>query len=346
MPVSEQTPVNSYTGNGVTTVFPYTFKLLAQADIEVTVDGVVKTLTTDYSVSGVGVDGGGNVTFVTAPANGTTVVLHRAMAYKREIDYQENGDLPAATLDEDVDRVVMMAQQLDEENDRAIHMAVGTTGVDTELPAPEAGKFIGWNSTEDGLQNYTAADMGAVSVTAFAETLLDDASAVVARDTLGLGTSVLQVVEGTASSTNYSISDAQLIPFDGTIPQSSEGVQAVTATITPKNSANRLRITCTFPAVLVNSSGSSGNWSGAVAALFKDSDVSAIAATLIAYVFDITLGSSGVLIHEMPAGGTSAITFKVRIGKTTAGTPVRFMGDGAFGTGISPIRIRVEEIET
>ena len=172
MPVSEQTPVNSYTGNGVTTVFPYTFKLLAQADIEVTVDGVVKTLTTDYTVSGVGVDGGGNVTFVTAPANGTTVVLHRAMAYKRDIDYQENGDLPAATLDEDVDRVVMMAQQLDEANDRALALAIGTTGVDTELPAPEAGKAIGWNATEDGLTNFSALPTSSVAVSSFMETVL------------------------------------------------------------------------------------------------------------------------------------------------------------------------------
>ena len=185
MPVSEQTPVNSYTGNGVTTVFPYTFKLLAQADIEVTVDGVVKTLTTDYTVSGVGVDGGGNVTFVTAPANGTTVVLHRAMAYKRDIDYQENGDLPAATLDEDVDRVVMMTQQLGEQNDRSIHMTVGTTGVDTELPAPEAGKAIGWNATEDGLTNLSALPTSTVAVSSFMETVLVASDAADARAAVG-----------------------------------------------------------------------------------------------------------------------------------------------------------------
>lgn len=185
MPVSEQTPVNSYTGNGVTTVFPYTFKLLAQADIEVTVDGVVKTLTTDYSVSGVGVDGGGNVTFVTAPANGTTVVLHRAMAYKRDIDYQENGDLPAATLDEDVDRVVMMTQQLGEQNDRAIHMAVGTTGVDSELPAPEAGKAIGWNASADGLANLSALPTSTVAVSSYMETVLVASDAADARAAVG-----------------------------------------------------------------------------------------------------------------------------------------------------------------
>ena len=33
MPVLDQTTSNSYTGNGVTTVFAYTFKLLDEADV-------------------------------------------------------------------------------------------------------------------------------------------------------------------------------------------------------------------------------------------------------------------------------------------------------------------------
>ena len=68
MTVSSQTPINRSTGNGVTTVFPYGFKIISEADIEVTVDGVVKTLNVDYTVSGVGNEAGGNVTMTAAPA--------------------------------------------------------------------------------------------------------------------------------------------------------------------------------------------------------------------------------------------------------------------------------------
>lgn len=76
MSVTVQTPVNSYTANGVTTVFNFSFLLLAAADLDVYVDGVLKTLTADYSVSGLEINAGGTVTFVTAPANGASVVLH------------------------------------------------------------------------------------------------------------------------------------------------------------------------------------------------------------------------------------------------------------------------------
>jgi hypothetical protein len=185
MPVTEQTPVNSYTGNGVTTVFAYTFKILNQADIEVLLDGVAQTLTTHYTVSGVGVDGGGNVTFVAAPANATAVVLHRVMAYKREIDYQENGDLLAATLDEDLDRVVMLEQQTTEKIDRSVKLAVGTTGVDVELPEPEAGKALGWNATATALANMTALPTSTVTVSSFMETVLVASDAADARASLG-----------------------------------------------------------------------------------------------------------------------------------------------------------------
>jgi len=129
--VSAQTPINRSTANGVTTVFPYTFKILAEGDIEVSVDGVVKTLTTDYTVSGVGVDAGGNVTMLAAPANATTIVRRRQMAYTREVDYQDQGELPTDTLDDDQDAPILMIQQLQEGLDRAIKVSI-TSDVDPD----------------------------------------------------------------------------------------------------------------------------------------------------------------------------------------------------------------------
>lgn len=186
MPVSAQTPVNSSTGNGVTTVFPYTFKILAEADILVTVDGVTKTLTTDYSVSGVGNDAGGNVTFVSAPAGGTVVVLRRDMTIERTTDYQENGDLPAATLDDDIDRVVMIEQQINADITRSLKMPAGETG-DQTIPSSAAErslKLLGFDASGN-LQVYAAADFPLTAVSAFVQTLLDDADAATARTTLG-----------------------------------------------------------------------------------------------------------------------------------------------------------------
>ncbi len=155
MTVSAQTPINRSTGNGVTTVFPYTFKIIADADIEVTVDDVVKTLNVDYTVSGAGVDAGGNVTMTVAPANATSVVRRRNMALVRSTDYQDQGELPATTLDNDIDATVLMVQQLDERLDRTFSLPASFSG-DSTLPAPEPGYLIGWDATGENLTNIPA----------------------------------------------------------------------------------------------------------------------------------------------------------------------------------------------
>ena len=66
----------SFSGNGSTTVFAYNFKIFAETDLLVilrssTGTETTQNLTSNYTVSGVGVTSGGNVTMGTAPASGT-----------------------------------------------------------------------------------------------------------------------------------------------------------------------------------------------------------------------------------------------------------------------------------
>lgn len=179
MSVTSQTPINRYAANGVTTVFPYSFKIVSQGDIKVTVDGVVKALTTDYTVSGVGVDAGGNITFISAPASGTTVVVKRDMQLLRNTDYQDNGDLLADTLNPDQDAPVLMIQQIA----AAVLLALRAPDTDsaslnTELPvaASRALKYLGFDAsgnatvldgsgtaTDSQLVTFLQAGAGAVS---------------------------------------------------------------------------------------------------------------------------------------------------------------------------------------
>lgn len=112
MAITEQTPYNNYTGNNSTTVFAYTFKIFLSSDLQVYVDGVPKTITTDYTVSGAGDESGGSITFVSAPASGLSVQLVRAIPYDRLVDYQTSGDLLANTLDDDLDRIECQLQQV------------------------------------------------------------------------------------------------------------------------------------------------------------------------------------------------------------------------------------------
>ena len=70
----QRKPSFSYTGNASTTVFAVPFAFLNKAELVVTVGGVTKALTTDYTVTG-GNGGQGAVTFLSAPANAAAIVI-------------------------------------------------------------------------------------------------------------------------------------------------------------------------------------------------------------------------------------------------------------------------------
>ena len=119
MTVSSGISSVSYSGNGATTGFSYTFKIFADSDLVVSLrdnaTGVstTQTLTTDYTVSGAGTNSGGTVTFVTAPASGKTVIIRRELPFTQETDYVENDPFPAQAHEDALDKLTMLTQQID-----------------------------------------------------------------------------------------------------------------------------------------------------------------------------------------------------------------------------------------
>ena len=109
MSVPNQTPYIIYNANGLTTVFPFEFYIINASDIQVTINGTL--VTSGYSVSGAGNVGGGDVIFITPPANGSVVMLERVVPTYRLTDYQDNGDLLADTVNKDFDRLWMAIQR-------------------------------------------------------------------------------------------------------------------------------------------------------------------------------------------------------------------------------------------
>ena len=152
-----------YTGDGSTTAFAYTNKIFADAELEVRSDGTVKTLTTDYTVSFAGVVTGGNVTYVTAPANGVKVVITRVVADTQATVYPAGGSLPSGVIEGDIDRRTIVSQQQAEEIDRAIKLAVTSTKTDVIMPEPEAGKILRWDSPGVDLENVDAQGSGSLT---------------------------------------------------------------------------------------------------------------------------------------------------------------------------------------
>ncbi|HGE6779586.1 TPA: phage tail fiber protein, partial [Serratia marcescens] len=109
MAVPIQTPYNIYTANGVTTVFPYEFLILDAGDLTVSING--EPVTSGFSITGVGTTNGGDVIFLTPPAAGVTVMNLREIPATRLQNYQNNGDLLAATVNNDFDRLWLAIQQ-------------------------------------------------------------------------------------------------------------------------------------------------------------------------------------------------------------------------------------------
>ena len=154
MTISSTTVRNSYSGNGSTTVFAYTFKILDDDEIQVIIRSstgteTTKTKTTHYTVSGVGSAGGGNITFLTAPGSTETVVLKRNTTKTQETDYVANDPFPANSHEEALDRVTMIAQEIQEELGRSIKLSKTNTMTSTEFTvgaADRANKILAFDS--------------------------------------------------------------------------------------------------------------------------------------------------------------------------------------------------------
>jgi hypothetical protein len=181
--ITSETTRISYSGNGSTTVFAYPFTIIADGDLLVIIrdasgNETTQTLTSDYTVSGAGVDGGGNVTMVTAPASTETLTIMRNRALKQESDWATGGAFLAESLEADIDELTMIVQQLQEKLDRSIHLKKSSTLTDIEFSDFDAGEYVRVNTSGDGLDsvpavqdlgNFTQSGTGAVSRTAISK---------------------------------------------------------------------------------------------------------------------------------------------------------------------------------
>tara|TARA_R100001591_G_scaffold20692_1_gene29435 strand:- start:204 stop:2120 length:1917 start_codon:yes stop_codon:yes gene_type:complete len=157
MTISSTTVKNSYSGDGSTTAFSYTFKIFANSDLQVIIRSstgaeTVKTITTHYTVSGAGDANGGSVTFTSGniPASGETVVIRRAVPQTQSIDYIANDPFPAESHEEGLDRSMMTIQQMQEELDRSIKLSRTNTITSTEFTVgatDRANKVLSFDSS-------------------------------------------------------------------------------------------------------------------------------------------------------------------------------------------------------
>lgn len=112
MAVPDQTPLNTHIAAGASGVFAYSFQIAAATDLAVTNDGAALTLNVDYTVTGVGVETGGTIIITPTPTAGAVVTVYRDTQLERVDDFQTAGDLPAAQVNLELDRLWRALQEI------------------------------------------------------------------------------------------------------------------------------------------------------------------------------------------------------------------------------------------
>lgn len=170
MTVSSSTSKSRYTGNGVTVAFTGSFPILDQSHVKVTTTSLVgvettATITTDYTVSGVG-GATHTVTFLVAPAPGVIVTLSRNVPLTQGLDLVENDEMPSAELEKSYDKLTMIAQQIDEAGARSLRFPVSDSGsLSAQLPtaAARANLFLKFDASGQP-DLFDIATLGAITL--------------------------------------------------------------------------------------------------------------------------------------------------------------------------------------
>ena len=158
MTVSTTTNRVSYAGNGVTTAFSFPYPYLAKADLvallvnDTTGASTTQALTTDYTLTSPD-PAGGTLTMLAAPATGYTLVIYRDPAITQTTDWTDGDNLPAASIENAMDRQTMIALRLRDLVDRSFRLADSdTSGISLEIGGLEADDVIAVNSAGTGIE--------------------------------------------------------------------------------------------------------------------------------------------------------------------------------------------------
>lgn len=147
--VSSQNTIIAHLANGSATTFAFDFLVQRSADLQVTLLNADASEATpiSYSVTGLGLNTGGTITFVTAPANGLTVVIYRKSFKDQEKDYVPNDDFPAETHETALDRSILLHQEAQRDIGTALRFPVSENVQLSPLTkALRSGKMIEFDS--------------------------------------------------------------------------------------------------------------------------------------------------------------------------------------------------------
>lgn len=133
MTISSTTSKVTYSGNGSTSAFPFSFPIFEEDHLQIIrtfADGSINYITSNFSLTGVGDTAGGTVTYPVSGdplPSGETLTLARILPLTQSTDLTNQGGFYPEVLETALDRQVMISQQLAEAVERSVKLPISST---------------------------------------------------------------------------------------------------------------------------------------------------------------------------------------------------------------------------
>lgn len=176
MTVASNTPYDQYSATNGQTVFNYTFEIVDETDLLVYQRGdtdapddstQLLTLTTEYTVTGVGDENGGTIVLVSGATTDDVITIVQNVPVERDSSFTPGGVLRAQDLNTEYDNQTLIEQRASFDiNNRMLkynYSAELNGNVDIVLPVLEANQIWAKNNADDAIIAYDVPSSGGVA---------------------------------------------------------------------------------------------------------------------------------------------------------------------------------------